>query len=59
MKKTKNNTYPIFSTMLFSNGVYQGLLVNNIRQGFGIYIWDSGEIYFGKVKLSNQFYHFL
>ena len=37
----------IFSTILYSNGVYQGFSQNKLRKGLGVYIWDSGEIYFG------------
>ena len=38
-----------FSVILFSNGVYQGFIQNNVRQGVGVYVWDSGEFYFGKM----------
>lgn len=43
LKKPSEN----FSTVLYSNGIYQGFFQNKIRQGLGVYIWDSGEIYFG------------
>jgi len=42
---------PKFSTVLFSNGIFQGFIQKNFREGLGIYIWDSGEIYFGKTKI--------
>lgn len=32
----------------YCNGIYQGdILHSNIREGLGVYLWDSGEFYFG------------
>lgn len=40
-----------FTIMEYKNGIYQGDLLNqSIRQGLGVYLWDSGEFYFGKNK---------
>ena len=44
-----------FSTVLFSNGVFQGFIQNKFREGLGVYIWDSGEMYFGNFILFQFF----
>ena len=31
----------------YSNGVYQGEVQSNVRQGMGVYMWDSGQFYYG------------
>ena len=32
----------------FKNGIYQGNTNNGLRSGLGVYLWDSGEFFFGK-----------
>ena len=41
----------------YQNGLYQGLYNDNLREGFGIFIWDSGKIYIGIIL--SKFYDFL
>lgn len=37
-----------FSIKEYLNGIYQGdILDNNVRDGLGVYLWDSGEFYYG------------
>ena len=39
-----------FSILEYQNGLYQGDLKQNaIREGLGVYLWDSGEFYYGKI----------
>lgn len=39
-----------FSILEYHNGLYQGDLKQNaIREGLGVYLWDSGEFYYGKI----------
>ena len=38
-----------FSIMEYLNGIYQGdFNQSTIREGLGVYLWDSGEFYYGK-----------
>jgi len=37
-----------FSILEYINGIYQGdLKCHCIREGLGVYLWDSGEFYYG------------
>ena len=32
----------------YQDGIYQGTFNNDVRDGVGLFIWDSGEFFFGK-----------
>lgn len=43
----------------YQNGIYQGLFnENKIREGIGIFLWDTGDMYFGKYTIFSQFLHY-
>lgn len=40
-----------FSILEYTNGIYQGDITKSIvREGLGVYLWDSGEFYYGNPK---------
>ena len=40
------------SILEFKNGLYQGDLLDYKRHGKGIYFWDIGQVYIGKLFFS-------
>ena len=41
-----------FSILEYRNGIFQGdINQNTMRDGLGVYLWDSGEFYYGKYFL--------
>ncbi|KAL4475419.1 hypothetical protein ABPG72_022054 [Tetrahymena utriculariae] len=44
----QNNNCKEFQMIEFDNGYYQGEMLNMKREGFGVFYWDSGQIYLGK-----------
>ena len=40
-----------FSTKEYENGIYQGTLIDNKREGQGIMKYNSGDIYEGNIKM--------
>ncbi len=41
-----------FSIMEYLNGIYQGdFNQSSLRAGLGVYLWDSGEFYYGKTSI--------
>ncbi|EAR83069.2 hypothetical protein TTHERM_01026330 (macronuclear) [Tetrahymena thermophila SB210] len=43
-----NSNCKEFQMIEFDNGYYQGEMQNMKREGFGVFYWDSGQIYLGK-----------
>lgn len=39
-----------FSFSQHPNGLYQGLFLDSLKEGLGIFIWHSGQIYIGEWK---------
>lgn len=44
------------SVQSYYNGVYQGCTSKNKCSGKGVFWWDSGEIYFGKLLQGSRLY---
>ncbi len=36
----------------YSNGVYQGEIKASVRDGLGVYLWDSGQFYYGRSHIT-------
>ncbi|KAL4467671.1 hypothetical protein ABPG74_013006 [Tetrahymena malaccensis] len=43
-----NSNCKEFQMIEFDNGYYQGEMLNMKREGYGVFYWDSGQIYLGK-----------
>ncbi len=49
LNKSHTQTEVAPKLVCYENGVYQGYFHNNYRDGLGIYIWNTGEFYFGSL----------
>ena len=46
---------PIIHHVPFPGGVYQGDMDNQTRSGLGLFLWNNGDSYFGKLVFHPQY----